>query len=501
MMSQPILEMANISKSFSGVTVLHNVDFTLTEGEVHALVGQNGAGKSTLMKILNGVYSKDEGTIKIDGKEVEYDNPLAARKCGVSMVFQEFSLVQTLTVSQNVFLGSKRYRKGFLLDDKNAEKRTGELLRDIGVDVYINPREYVENLSVGSRQIVEIAKALSHESKIVILDEPTASLSHAETESLFHVIRNLKDKGISIIYISHYLKDIFKICDAVTVLRDGYKCFTRNVENTTLDEVIGAMLGKKLEEKIYRAKQEVTRVGIPLLEVKKVTNKYVKDISLQLWPGEIIGLAGLLGSGRTEIVRAIFGIDPLDTGEVLIHGEKRKITSTKDSTACGIALVPEDRRNQGLILDFSIKDNLLLPVLRRLVNFFLINDRKGKAIVQHYMTEFNIKAEHIEQTVTFLSGGNQQKVVVAKNMANEPKILLLDDPTFGIDVQSKLEIMRIVRDFVNKGNGAILISSELEEIAAYCDKIFIVRKGEVVQTIIKNHENELSEELLLKLVQ
>jgi ribose transport system ATP-binding protein len=500
-MPTPILEMSNISKSFSGVKVLLNIDFTLIEGEVHAIVGQNGAGKSTLMKILNGVYIKDEGTIQIGGREVDYDDPLGARKCGVSMVFQEFSLVPTLTVSQNVFLGNKRHRKGFLLDDKNAEKRTGELLRDIGVDVYINPREYVENLSVGSRQIVEIAKALSHESKILILDEPTASLSHAEIESLFHVIRNLKDKGISIIYISHYLKDIFKICDAVTVLRDGYKCFTRKVEDTTIDEVIGAMLGKKLEEKIHWERQDVTRVGTPLLEIKHVTNKYVKDISFQLWPGEIIGLAGLLGSGRTEIVRAIFGIDPIDTGEVLINGAQIKIKSTKDSTNYGMALVPEDRRNQGLILDFSIKDNLLLPILRKLVNFILINDRRGKTIVQNYITGFNIKAENIEQTVKFLSGGNQQKVVVAKNMANESKILLLDDPTFGIDVQSKLEIMRIVRDFVNKGNGAILISSELDEIAAYCDKILIVRKGEIVQSIIKNNENEISEELLLKLVQ
>jgi ribose transport system ATP-binding protein len=500
-MEHPILEMLNINKSFGGVEVLHKIDFTLMKGEVHALVGQNGAGKSTLVKILNGVYSKDEGTIRINGEEIHYDSPIGARKYGLSMVFQEFSLVPTLTVAENVFLTREPRKNRFLLNDKESERRTRDLLNDIGVDIKINPNEYVEHINIGSRQIVEIAKALSQESKILILDEPTASLSHTEIESLFNVINNLRKKGISIIYISHYLKDIFKICDKVTVLRDGHKIFTKVLKETTMDEVINAMLGKSLDEDRKWKANKVERTQPPLLEVKNITTDHVKNISFKAWPGEIIGIAGLLGSGRTEILNAIFGIDPIKNGEILINGRRVNNKSTSDSIQCGIALVPEDRRNQGLIIDFSIKENLLLPILRRLIKIWLINDKEGKKIVKNYIDKFNIKAKNMEQVVHFLSGGNQQKVVVAKSMVSDSKILLLDDPTFGIDVKSKQEIMRIVRDFVNAGNCAILISSELDEIAYYCDRVLIVRKCEIIDTIENIAENEISEESLLKMIQ
>lgn len=500
-MKGSILEMVNIKKSFGSIEVLHDIDFTLMAGEVHGLVGQNGAGKSTLMKILNGVYTKDEGIINIDGIEVDYDTPMGARKCGISMVFQEFSLIPSLTVSQNVFLTRELQRNMLFLDDRECEKRTKDFLNDIGVDISINPKELVENLNIGLRQIVEIAKALSQESKILILDEPTASLSHAEIESLFNVINKLKEKGISIIYISHYLKNVFKICDRVTVLRDGNKIFTKDIKNTNMDEVIAAMLGKSLEEKHVLETHKLRKTGTPLLEVKNVKTEYVSNISFEVWPGEMIGIAGLLGSGRTEIMRAVFGIDRLERGEVLVDGNKVDITSTKDSIHHGMALVPEDRRSEGLILDFSIKENLLLPVLRKLIKLILINDRKGKKIVKDYMEDFNIKAESMEQIVQFLSGGNQQKVVVAKSMVSESRILLLDDPTFGIDVKSKQEIMSIVRNFVNNGNCAILISSELEEIASYCDRILIIRKGEIVNVVENKEEIDISEELLLKMIQ
>lgn len=501
-MDVPKLEMSHISKAFSGVNILQDVNFTLRQGEVHALVGQNGAGKSTLMKILNGVHVKDSGTISIDGKPAHYATPLEARAYGISMVFQEFSLVPSMTVAENVFLGTASYKTGIFLNDTLAEKRTRELLHEINREVAINPKALVEKLSVGSRQLVEIAKALSHNSTILVLDEPTASLSHAETESLFQTIRRLQAKGISIVYISHYLKDIFKICDTVTVLRDGRACFTSPIRATTIDAVIAAMLGEKVHAATSRqARKTIQRETTPLLEVKQLTTKTIRDISFQLWRGEILGFAGLLGSGRTEILRAIFGIDPLERGDLLINGKQVAINNTKDAFRHGIAIVPEDRRNQGLILDFSVRDNLLLPILGRLVRNCLIRDRLGTEVIQQYFTAFRIKAKNIEQPVKFLSGGNQQKVVVAKNIASQSQVLLLDDPTFGVDIHSKLEIMHIVHDFVNQGNGAIFISSEFDEIAAYCDRILIVNKGRIVQSVSKEDGTAVTEELLLKLVQ
>lgn len=496
------MEMRHIGKSFSGVTVLDDVDFSLKKGEIHALVGQNGAGKSTLMKILNGVYSKDSGEIYIDGKKTEYSDPIGARQAGVSMVFQEFSLVPTLTVSQNVFLSNADdFKKWGFLDDEAMERRTEDLLEEIGVDVDIDPKEEVSRLSVGSRQLVEIAKALSLNARILVLDEPTASLSQSEIESLFEVIRRLKKRDISIIYISHYLRDLFKICDRVTVLRDGKKQYTKLMTETDMEEVIGAMVGKQIEAHRDWTRFTIDRTQKPLLHVENVTTKYVKNISFDIWPKEIVGLAGLLGSGRTEIMRAIFGIDDVTGGTIKIEGKEAKITSSKDAIREGLSLIPEDRRSQGLILDFTIKDNILLPILKRLKKVLFLDDQKGEKIVQSYINDLNIKSEGMLQLAQFLSGGNQQKIVVAKNMATNSKILLLDDPTFGIDVKSKLEIMNIVKDFVGAGNGALIISSELGEIASFCDRVLIVRRGEVVDTLENNEESNLTEDYLLKLVQ
>lgn len=500
-MNEPILSMTNISKSFSGVEVLHNIDLTLYRGEVHGVVGQNGAGKSTVMKILNGVYIKDSGTVNINGKVVGYNTPDGARKCGVSMIFQEFSLVPTLTVSQNIFLAKEPISK-MLINDKECEKRTVEILESIGVEVDINPRNYVENLSIGSQQLVEISKALSTESKILIMDEPTASLTHAEIGSLFKAIRRLKEKGISIIYITHYLEDIFRICDRVTVLRDGNKIFTKGIKETDISEVISAMLGRTLKEKVNRKKREIDRNVTPILEVNNLkVGKFIKGISFKVWPGEILGIAGLLGSGRSEIVNAIFGITKKDKGDIIIGGKKINIKSSKDSIRAGISVVPEDKRKQGLILDFSIKENLILPIVNKLVKFFFINDREGKKVTENYINKLNIKAEGVWQIVKFLSGGNQQKIVVAKNMASSSKILLLDDPTFGIDIQSKQEIMNIITEFAGSGNGVVFISSELTEIVSYCNRILILKKGEVISTIDCKDDSDVSGEMLLKMVQ
>jgi ribose transport system ATP-binding protein len=499
-MSNLLLEMNGIAKSYGGVEVLHGVDFDLEPGEVHAIIGQNGAGKSTLMKILNGVTVRDRGTIRIGGKEAAYDNPLDARRHGISMIFQEFSLIASLTVAQNVFLTKEPRMGGVLLDDRECERRTAELLAVIGA-ANVNPREYVNKLSIGSQQMVEIAKALSSDSKIVIMDEPTASLSHSEIETLFGVVDTLKKRGIAIVYVSHYLRDIFAICDRMTVLRDGSRIFTKRVGESSMEEAIAAMLGKGLVEKKARTGRRDDN-GPPLMEVTDLTvGTSVRGVSFTLHHGEILGIAGLLGSGRSEIVGALFGILRRSKGRVAVDGKTLRVRSSADAIAGGITIVPEDRRKQGLIMSFSIRENLIFPILKRIVRYLLVSDRKAAGIIRDYMAKLSIKAAGPGQIVRYLSGGNQQKVVVAKSMMSNSKILLLDDPTFGIDIESKQEIMNIVSEFADGGNGVIFISSELDEMASHCDRIIILRKGEVVDTVDCNRGPVVSEEMLARMIQ
>ncbi|MCC6313659.1 MAG: sugar ABC transporter ATP-binding protein, partial [Thermomicrobiales bacterium] len=351
----PVLEVIGVTKAFHGVPALRGVDLVLEHGEVHGVVGQNGAGKSTLMKILTGVYARDAGVIRIDGQEAELDSPLAARDRGIGMVFQEFSLIPTLTVAQNVFLTREPRANRFFLDDAAAERRTSELLNDLGVT--IDPRTPVERLPVGARQLVEIAKALAKEPRILILDEPTASLTTRETETLFAVIERLKARGLSLIYISHHLQDLLRISDRVTVLRDGQRVLASSVAETTLAEVIRAMLGSALETRTAR-NRVIDRTAQPLLEVRDlVARGHDAAISFAVWPGEVVGIAGLLGSGRSEIIRAIYGIDPPRRGEIIVRGRPVAIRTTADALHLGMALVPEDRRSQGLVLDHTVRDN------------------------------------------------------------------------------------------------------------------------------------------------
>ena len=499
-MSNLLLEMNGIAKSYGGIEVLHGVDFDLEPGEVHAIIGQNGAGKSTLMKILNGVTVKDRGTIRIGGSEAVYDNPLDARRHGISMIFQEFSLVASLTVAQNVFLTKEPRLGGVLLDDRECERRTAKLLQVIGAGD-LDPREYVKNLSIGSQQMVEIAKALSSDSKIVIMDEPTASLSHSEIETLFGVVGTLKTRGIAIVYVSHYLRDIFTICDRMTVLRDGSRIFTKRIGDSSMEEAIAAMLGKGLIEKKARTGKRDEN-GPPLMEVSDLTvGNSVRGVSFTLHHGEILGIAGLLGSGRSEIVGALFGILQRSRGRIVVEGKPLRIRCSADSIAGGISIVPEDRRRQGLIMSFSIRENLIFPILKRIVKYLLVRDRKAAGIIRDYMVKLSIKAAGPGQIVRYLSGGNQQKVVVAKSMMSNSKILLLDDPTFGIDIESKQEIMNIVSEFADSGNGVIFISSELDEMASHCDRIIILRKGEIVDTVDCNRDSTVSEEMLARMIQ
>ncbi len=485
-----------INISFDKVHILKDVDFSLREGEVHAIVGSNGAGKSTLMKILNGVYKNDSGKFSIFGKSVDFDSPEMARQEGIAMVYQDLSLIPTLTVAENIFLRSMPYRRGAFLDDKTANQKAHELLQLVGVGTDALPTERVENVSAGQQQIIEILKALSETPRILILDEPTASLTYGEIENLFSVIHKLKEIGISIVYITHYLQDIFKICDSVTVLNDGVSVLSDSVKNLTLEKIINSMVGSKSTQITWSHKENL-RTDTPLLDIRNLSTAHVHDVSLQSYPGEIVGIAGLLGSGRTELMNAIFGIDKHIEGKILIAGEEKKISSTKQAINAGVTLVPENRREQGLVLDFKVSTNIVMSILEKLKRLLFMDRSKESTLSMSYIDSMNIKTQGIQQIVRFLSGGNQQKIVVAKCLATNSSILLLDDPTFGVDIHAKYEIMKIIKDFADQGNTVLFISSEFKEIVEFCDSIYVMKRGEISQFI----SDQISEGKLLQVVQ
>ena len=479
-MSDAIVSMQGITKAFNNITVLNNVDFELREGEIHALLGENGAGKSTLMKILRGVYQPDAGKIIVQGKSYDkFNTPNDARKAGIGMVFQEFSLVPTLTVAQNIFLTREIKNKVGLLDDKECEKRAKAFFDELEVD--IDPHSIVSSLSTGYRQLTEITAALSQEARILIFDEPTASLTQIETLSLFRLMRRLKNKGISMIYISHRMEEIFKIADRITVLRDGRKIITDNISNLTIAGVIEHILGRKAEAINSRTVISTVRKDKILLEVNNLKcARGIHDVSFKLYSGEVIGIAGLMGSGRTELMQVIFGINPIKSGEIRTNGKQVQPKNPEDSMKSSVALIPEDRRVQGLILDHSIKENFILPMvqLNRLANGKLFVDyRKGASLAEHYVKNLKIRADSIDKVVRFLSGGNQQKVVIAKWLSTDPEILLMDEPTAGVDIGTKGEIIDMVRELAKQGKGIIFISSELQELLAVCDRVIVIKNG------------------------
>jgi ribose transport system ATP-binding protein len=370
------------------------------------------------------------------------------------------------------------------------------LLQLIGVDTEIRPWDIVGDLSIGKQQIVEIAKALSGNPAILILDEPTASLSNAEIERLFAVIKTLRSQGISMIYITHYLRDIFKICDSITVIRDGRIVFRRNTDQIEINELIDSITGTETQLISWNRRQN-KRSGTPLLEIKNLYTKAVENISLCVYPGEIVGIAGILGSGRTELFRALFGIDALSSGEILIDGKKTTIASPADAIDRRISLIPENRREQGLVLDFPVRENMVLSIYDRLRKFFLIDDKKTAELAARYIKALGVKTSGPMQIVRYLSGGNQQKVVVAKSLASNSRILLLDDPTFGVDIHAKREIMNIIHDFAGQGNGVIMVSSEFNELVDFCDSIYVMKKGRI-SDFISGQTSE--DELLLKVM-
>jgi ribose transport system ATP-binding protein len=491
-MEQFILEMKNICKAFNGITVLDNVNFSVKKGEVHALMGGNGAGKSTLMKILTGVYSADSGEISIEGKPVSIKSFEDAKENKISMIFQEFSLIPTLTVAQNIFLAREKKTALGLLDDKDCEQKTEKLLEELGVD--IKPSDIVQNLGVGYWQMTEIAKALSQEAKILVMDEPTSSLTKNETEVLFHFINKLKAKGYSIIYISHRMDEIFQICDRITILRDGRYITTETCSETNLDTVIQHIVGMEFDQAFEWKERSYATDVPPIFEVKNLSADKVKDINFSIQPGEIVGIAGLMGSGRTELVRCLFGIDPIDQGEIYVNGKKQKIKNARDAIDAGIALIPEDRRMQGLVLEHSVKENLTLPILSKLNKGLFIDNKKSNEISKQFVQKLNIKTDNIFKQANLLSGGNQQKIVLAKWLANDPTVLLLDEPTIGVDIGAKMEIIDIIRAMAETGKAILVVSSELPELLALSDRVVVMHDGEIKKEL-KRREITSEEDL------
>ena len=476
------VSMRGICKAFSGVRVLDDVDFELRRGEIHALVGGNGAGKSTLMKILVGVYRLDAGTFEVEGQEVEFASPYDAREAGVGMVFQEFSLIPTLTVAQNVFLTREARGRGGFINDRESERRTRDLFRTMDVDV--DPRRSLDELPTVYWQLTEIAKALSQNARILIMDEPTAALARTETDQLFALMRRLKEQGISIVYISHRMEEVFEICDRITVLRDGRTVLTEGAAKLTMPEVIDHIVGRKVEQAMEWKERATSDQGGVLLQVRGLSSgEKLRGIDLEVREGEVVGVAGLMGSGRSELARAIFGIDPIDSGEIFVRGRRIKIRRPEDAIAAGIALIPEDRRVQGLALDHAVRENFLLPILGRLSHGGLVNDREGDRLAESFVGTLSIRLRSIRQPTRLLSGGNQQKVVIAKWLGIEPQILIMDEPTAGVDVGTKGEIVTMIREFAEAGNAVIIISSELAELLAVSDRVLILRDGAIEREI------------------
>ncbi len=468
-----VLKFEHIKKRFGTVKALDDINFEIRRGEVHCLVGENGAGKSTLMKILSGAYDITSGTIYVDGKEVQIHNPAEASALGITVVYQEMNTVDKISVQDNIVLGTERAKWGFNLVKENTEFVVPYLKR-VGLDV--NPHTPMENLSIAQKQMVMLARALSRQSKIIVLDEPTAMLNDKEVQILFKIIKSLKQDGITIIYISHRMEEIYEIGDRISVLKDGTYVGTFNKDDLSMEELIVKMVGRELKE-VYPEKCHETRETI--LEVKNLCNQYVSGISFSLKKGEVLGLAGLVGSGRSEILRAIFGADPTITGEIFLKGKKIVINSPKDAIRNGIGLVPEDRKTQGIVRCLSVKENLTLIYSQLKAKWGFLQKKDEDAITKKYIERLNIKTTGSTQIVGNLSGGNAQKVVVAKWMSISPSILLLDEPTQGIDVGAKAEIYQLINQLAKEGIGVIVVSSDLVEIINLCNRIIVMKEGTI----------------------
>jgi ABC-type sugar transport system ATPase subunit len=479
--------MSGISKSFPGVRALRDVELQVRAGEVHAIVGENGAGKSTLMKILAGFYQPDEGSIEIGGEPVSHWTPREALARGIGMIYQELNLVPDLSVAENISLGAMPMRGPFV-DYKKVTQRAREVLDELRAD--IDPGTRLGNLPISQQQLVEIAKVMADKPRIVVFDEPTSSLGERETRVLFDIIARMREAGIAVLYISHRLQEVMEIGDRVTVLRDGARIETRDVAGVTPEQMVRLMVGRELSEMFPKLDLEP---GEEILAVEGLTREgFFDDVSLTVREREIVGLAGLVGSGRTEVARAIFGLDRADAGEVRIRGRVRRIRRARAGKAAGIALVPEDRKGQGIVPGMTVRENFTLPVIERLTQGLLVFLRRERAIVRELADRLKVNPPQIERPLNAFSGGNQQKVVLGKWLLAKPQLLILDEPTRGVDVGAKADIHSIVGEFAANGGGVLMISSELPELLAVCDRIYVLHEGRVTAEIPRAEATEES---------
>ncbi|WP_177181401.1 ATP-binding cassette domain-containing protein [Halanaerobium salsuginis] len=476
-MERNLVQMNDIEKSFPGVKALDKCQFTLNKGEVHALVGENGAGKSTLMKVLTGVHQEDAGTIFFKGKKVKINSPRKAQELGISIIYQELNLMPHLTVAENVYIGREEKKNKLFIDKKKLNQKTKDFLKMLNIN--LDPQAKVKDLTVAKQQMVEIIKALSYQAEVLIMDEPTASLTDSEIEDLFRIVKKLRSEGVGVIYISHRLEELKEISDRITVMRNGNYIDTVATKDVEIDSIINMMVGREVYEtsnnKSSKNENEV------ILEVKNLTRKGVfKNINFNLKKGEILGMSGLVGAGRTEVARAIFGADNIDAGEIYVHGKKVNISSPSQSVELGIGYLSEDRKRYGLALGRDVATNIVLANLKEYMNKFgFIKEDKIKQVAQNQVKQLAIKTPNLKQDVKNLSGGNQQKVVIGKWLDKDSEILIFDEPTRGIDVGAKNEIYKLLNSLVEEGKSVIMISSELPEILRMSHRILVMCEGEV----------------------
>jgi rhamnose transport system ATP-binding protein len=487
MQTQSLLELSHVSKSFPGVQALNDIQFEMRAGEVHALLGENGAGKSTTIKIISGVYRPDSGELRFEGKPLQLSNPREAQALGIATIYQELSLYPELTVAENIFMGHAPRNRFGALDWSAMRRQAREILESLNIlDMDVNRK--VGTMTVGNRQRVEIAKALSLKARILIMDEPTAALSEADVLRLFELVRLLRERGVGIIYISHRMEEVFLLADRVTVLRDGQYVATKDVAETNADELISMMVGRTIDKLFPKLE---TTIGAPVLEVENVVRKpLTRGVSLTVRAGEIVGLAGLVGSGRSELAQVIFGMTPAESGAIKINGKAVQIKSPGQAMKLGIAYVPEDRGTQGLVRQMRIRENVSLAVLRGMVKGPFVDKGAERSLARKTIDQLRIRAYSSEQTVNKLSGGNQQKIVVGKWLASNPKLLIMDEPTRGVDVGAKAEIHRLLSELAQQGLAILMISSELPEVLGMSDRVLVMREGRIVAEYSREDANQ-----------
>lgn len=485
------LQLNNITKTYPGVVALNNVTLHVKKGEVHALVGENGAGKSTLIKTCTGAVIPDSGSIVVDGNKFPSMTPKLSEQQGIAVIYQEFNLVGELSVAENIFLG-RAIRKGFIIDKKAMVNESRKIFQQLGID--IDPNTLVSKLTVGYQQLVEIAKAISQNAKILIMDEPSAPLTKAEAERMYEMVLRLKEQGVTIIYISHRLEEVFRLTDRITVMRDGNVVRTMNTCDTNIDELVKLMVGREIKE-TYPAREPCISDEV-ILEVRNLCGNGLTDISFQVRKGEVLGFAGLIGSGRTELAQLLFGVRPKTGGQIIFKGKEISPKTPQAAIDMGIALVPEDRKKQGAILDIDIKGNINMPILKRISKLSFIKKKEEKRIANEYKESIRIKTPSLTQKVKNLSGGNQQKVIIAKWLASNADLIIFDEPTRGIDVGAKYEIYTLVNTLVKNGKTVLMISSEMGEIMGMSDRIIVLSEGRITGSLNKD---EFDQEVIMSM--